>query len=307
MEKINCIFCKHNQAQEVITENSYCGKQCKECQLIYISPRPNQNEVIDLYGHDQAHVSAETHVKGSFLKRLYAWHTLKLIKQFAPKGTLLEIGSGAGYFLDEARKQGFKPYGIELNPTQINYMKNTLAIACEDKPLHTESFGTTSFDIIYHCDVISHFHDPITEFRTMYSKLNSNGYLVFETGNIGNIDKKYYDLFPAFQYPDHLFFFTEENLQVLLSQTGFELVKVYRYSIVPQLWFQKLLKKIFGSKNQKKEEAPPTSQKELSNNLAPSMLKKMYYRLLYFLRYQLGACMPKYKRPQTLIVIAKRK
>lgn len=303
MEKINCIFCKHAKAQQVIYENDYHGKQCNDCNLIYISPRPSITEVIDIYGHDQAQISADSHIKGSYLKRLYARHTLKLIQGYTKKGTLLEIGSGGGYFLDEARKCGFEPYGIELNTAQASFIQNNLGIVCEQKPLHHNSFGSKKFDAIYHCDVISHFHDPIKEFRTMYSKLNPGGYVIFETGNIGDINKEYYSLFSAFQYPDHLFFFTQDNLMNLLEQTGFKICKIYTYSIIPQLKVLSWLHKIFGKKKSVKFSGQTATVKQPTST---SILKKIYYQVLYFLRYKLGAIMPKKNRPQTLIIIAQK-
>jgi 2-polyprenyl-3-methyl-5-hydroxy-6-metoxy-1,4-benzoquinol methylase len=304
MEKIKCIFCNHANAQQVIYENDYHGKQCNDCNLIYISPRPTVEDVIDLYGHDQAQISADTHIKGSYLKRLYAKHTLTLIQKYIQKGSLLEIGSGGGYFLDEARNSGFEPYGIELNTAQASFIKNNLGIACEQKPLDHTSFGHKKFDVIYHCDVISHFHDPIKEFRSMYSKLNPHGYVIFETGNIGDINKEYYSLFSAFQYPDHLFFFTQDNLKNLLEQTGFKICKIYTYSIIPQLkalsWFHKILGK------KKSVNFSNKTVKVKQQDISTSILKKIYYQAIYFLRYKLGAFMPKKNRPQTLIVIAQK-
>jgi 2-polyprenyl-3-methyl-5-hydroxy-6-metoxy-1,4-benzoquinol methylase len=304
METISCLFCKHHNAQQVITENAYHGNQCMSCNLIYISPRPRADEVIDLYGHDQAYLPAEAHIKGSFLKRLYARHTLSRIKKWIKKGALLEIGSGAGYFLDEASKAGFEPYGIELNKQQAHFITNSLHLPCQTTPLSQHSFGTQMFDVIYHCDVISHFHDPLAEFRTMYRKLKPGGYLVFETGNIGDIDKKYYTLFHAFQYPDHLFFFTENNIKTILEQTGFTVQTIHRYSIVPQLVIQQMLKKCIPKKASHNKEKKKTENHHESG--PPSAIKKVYYLLLYFLRYHLGAYFPKYKRPQTLIIIAQK-
>jgi len=303
MEKINCIFCNHGKAQQVIYENDYFGKQCNDCNLIYISPRPTIKEIFDIYGHDQAHLSADTHIQGSYLKRLYARHTLGLIKRYCTQGEMLEIGSGGGYFLDEARKIGFKPHAIELNTAQAAFIKNNLNIPCQEKPFCHNSFGEKKFDILYHCDVISHLHDPIDAFKIMYSKLQKNGYLVFETGNIGDIDKTYYELFPAFQYPDHLFFFTQENLINLLNQTGFTVKKVYAYSIIPHLtllkWLQAFVKSTAKTKSSTKKD-PYLPSKPIG------LLKKIYYQGLCFLRYKLGRIMPKKNRPQTLIIIAQK-
>jgi len=311
MEDITCIFCAQKSNYIAIEEDGYQGKKCSDCSLIYISPRPTIEEVLDIYGHGNAHITAQSHIAGSYLKRLYARHHLALLKKYIKKGTLLEIGSGAGYFLDEVRNAGFEPYGLELNPEQASFMQNNLHIPCEQKSLSTSSFGGKIFDVIYHSDVISHFHDPIKEFHTMHALLSKNGYLMFETGNIGDVNPSYFNLFSSFQYPDHLFFFSEQTISKLLEKTGFELVGFYRYSIVPQLSCMQWLLKTCRKKS---------AVKEPKNSLNPSVIvehnfltvfikkciKNMYYYFLYFLRYKIGRFALKKNCPQTIIVIARK-
>jgi len=69
---------------------------------------------------------------------------------------MLEIAEGGGYFLDEAREEGFEVYGIELNSIQADFIKTKLGIPCEKPLLDIPFFDGKRFDIIYHCDVISH-------------------------------------------------------------------------------------------------------------------------------------------------------
>jgi SAM-dependent methyltransferase len=281
----------------VIEENGFKGKQCPDCNLVYISPRPTLDEVIDLYGHSNATISAQSHITPSIFKTLHARHTLKIIKQYKATGDILEIGSGGGHFLAEARKQQFNPYGLELNPVQAEHIRS-LGIPCEEKVFSLDSFGDKKFDLIYHCDVISHFFDPVKEFKTMQAKLKEGGIVIFETGNIGDIGHEHFKRFTVFQYPDHLFFFTEANCQQLLTQTGFTLKKVQRYNIIPAL---RILKMLYKPSSKKATSSAPRQSSGLK-----SVLKKLYHYGLYGVRYQLGRILPKHRRPQTMIVIAQK-
>ena len=319
MEEVQCIFCNKLSNQIAVEENGYKGKKCPICGLIYVSPRPSFLEIQDLYCHDQANISADAHISGSFSKRLNAKHNLRIIKKFIKNGSVLEIGAGAGYFLDEARKEGFEAYGIELNNIQANFIRSELKISCEESPLDVSSFGGKKFDIIYHCDVISHFYDPIADFKMINNRLKDSGILVFETGNLGDVKEKYYRIFTKFQLPDHLFFFTENNLKELLKRTGFEFMKIYRYSILPQL----LIIKMFGGaidfiKSQKiirrirKNgiiEAPSSNFHNfiVSRFSLKQLIKNAYNYFFYLIRYKIGSVMPKKGRPQTVIVIARKR
>ena len=311
MENIKCIFCNSESNEILIKENGYLGRKCPTCSLIYISHRPTFNDIVNLYSHDNAYIPAISHIKGSFIKTLYAKHNLKIIKKYINTGKILEIGAGAGFFLNEARKQGFEVYGIELNKRQANFINEKLNIPCEQSLLNDKTFNNEKFDIIYHCDVISHLYDPIVEFEKARIKLNEKGFVIFETGNLGDVNNTYLKYFTEFQYPDHLFFFSEDNIKILLEQTGFELIKIYRFSILPQLLINKVLLKLVYYLNPKKK--LNNSKKSIINQLTndqnsiyKQLLKNSYFYFIYLIRYKLGLIMPKKGRPQTIIVIGKK-
>lgn len=299
MKEIPCIFCGIKSNDTVIEENGYQGKRCSECELIYISPRPSMEQIVDLYGHNSAYITAEEHISDEYRKRLYARHNLNKLKRFARTGALLEIGAGAGFFLDEARKMGYEPHGLEFNPQQVEFMRTNLGIPCEKKPLATDLYNGKRFDIIYHCDVISHLYDPLDDFKTMNSMLNKNGILFFETGNFAEVAQKYYSQILTFMYPDHLFFFSLNNLKNLLNQSGFELIYTKRYSILPQFWFKKKL-------GQKSGSTAIESQAGNGEKGGNGFIDKAKVWFNFGLRYYAGSVLPNQNRPQTILIGAKK-
>jgi len=223
---------------------------------------------------------------------------------------MLEIGAGAGFFLEEAQKSGFDVHGIELNRIQANFIRTELGMPCEEVPLNSSSFAAERFDIIYHCDVTSHFYDPVAEFKKMNNALIEQGILVFETGNLGDTKEKYFRFYPVFQYPDHLFFFSENNIRQLIKSTGFELVGIYRYSLLPELWTANLLRSLINSTRTKETEKNASN---IAGNGSPprrlslkQLLSNGYHFYFYLARYKMGAIMPKAGRPQTVLFVARK-
>jgi hypothetical protein len=148
--------------------------------------------------------------------------------------------------------------------------------------------------------------------------LREYGFVVFETGNLGDVKEKYYQMFAEFQFPDHLFFFSEGNLRELLQRSGFAAPKVYRYSIVPLLFIfdglNKIAERIKPLRRMKKADEDSKS-KRVSSGFADfdarrfglrSLMKNAYNYLYYFVRYKMGRVMPKKERPQTLIVVGQK-
>ncbi len=311
MENITCIFCNNPSELIAIKEFGYTGRKCNICSLIYISPRPSYSEIANIYSEDKASAYAASIIPDDLSKRLIARNTLKLLRLHKKGGAILELGAGAGYFLDEARKIGFEVYGIEPNKIQADFIKNTLNIPCEITTLTESSFAGRDFDIIYHCNVLSHLYDPIEEFKKMNKKLKSDGVLIFETGNLGDVKEKYLTLFPKFGYPDHLFFFGKKSIENLLDQTGFELIKSFQYSKMLLLFKNRILdaiKKPRAEKNKKPAKKVNSEEKKPRSLLnLKSLMKKVHGFLSFVLLYKLGHLMPKKGRPQTVIVIARKK
>ncbi|HEY5587482.1 MAG TPA: class I SAM-dependent methyltransferase [Candidatus Paceibacterota bacterium] len=315
MENIKCIFCGDVKSHTVIEENGYTGRKCEICNLIYISPRPTQQEISEIYSKDRIDYYTNGHIAKEFMKRLFAKHTLKSIKKYSRSGSLLEIGSGAGFFLDEAKKRKFNTFGNEISAKQCEYTKTRFNIPCVSDSFSPAIFNNKKYDIIYHCDVLSHFYNPIEEFKKMNEALNDNGLLVFETGNFGDVEKKYYKYFNSFQYPDHLFFFSDKSIKKLLISTGFESFKIMRYSLLPELIYNRLFLKYISKNSQKQIKVNNfTNQKIISDETNNSnnriflitILKKLNNYFSYILRYQIGNIIPKNGRPQTIIVIARK-
>jgi len=314
MEHINCIFCDIPNSRVVIEENGYRGVQCDRCGLIYISPRPSLEDIRTLYTHDSAHVSAQAQRSADITKRLYANHTLDIIAFHRRHGSLLEIGSGPGFFLEEARKRGFTPYGIEFNVAQAEFIRQTLDMPCEEAPV-AEAYPNRTFDIIYHCDVLSHFYDPIAEFKAIHGKLKDDGLLVFESGNFADTHPVYFRYLQAFQYPDHLFFFGLASIKKLLHITGFECLHIYSYSIMPQLIAARLIGSINTLRKRLLSATPPstppavTASQQSSSEISRirRWLRRGYAQLDYLLRYKIGTIAPRQGRLQTLIVVARKR
>src|SRR6476660_7335226 len=115
MEHISCIFCQNSSRDVAITENGFTGVKCHNCDLIYVSPRPNAAEVTHLYTDEHAALYADAQFQFDGFNRMEARRTLSKIRRYRKSGSVLELGPGGGFFLSEARNYGYEPYGVELN------------------------------------------------------------------------------------------------------------------------------------------------------------------------------------------------
>ena len=168
MEYTKCIFCKNEKKYDnnsdtiAVSENGYYGMRCSICGLIYLSPRPRHIFLQKNYESNEkknagcsGEISEIVRRSISLSKRIEARYNLRKINKYIRNGTLLEIGPGPGFFLEQALKKGYSVYGLEVNPSRANYIKNILNIKCINTSIENWD-SNNKFDIIYHSDVISH-------------------------------------------------------------------------------------------------------------------------------------------------------
>jgi len=308
--EINCIFCGKGSEGIAWEENGFTGRRC-ECGLLYVSPRPSLQEMIDRYNSKEENLRASARIQSEFFNRLNSRHRFKLLRKYRTKGRLLEIGPGGGYFLDELRSEGFEPFGVELNLFQAKFIKEEFEVSVETTPFSEHSFNGIPFDVICHFDVVSHFYDPIAEFKTYNNRLKDGGILFFEPGNGGDLSQRWLKFIGGLQYPQHLFLFSKKNIEELCARTGFQIIKMYQYSIYHQLlilkWFQLLragMRRFICKESTKTLSGGLQEIPEINSWWKNLPLKGVVF-LNFFIRYRIGRFLPRFG-PQTIIYIAKK-
>ena len=341
MEEIMCPICGNASGDIVWVESGFSARRCP-CELVYVSPRPTQEEVAKLYRDDEAFISASAHIEDVFYKQLHAKFTLSIIRKYIRTGTLLEIGAGAGYFADQARSAGFKVLVIEPNKELREHLEQKLGllVASSLQDLISKGF-TQKINVIYHCDVLSHFPDPVKEFNLYNRLLEPNGYLIFETGNVGELSQKWFSFIGKLGMPDHLFFFSPKSIEQICSLTSFSLIDFQKFSIVPYIIYQRMMEPvrkwamffsirklvkgvqptqsvneinydpeilIFHGEDQNKVNNPEInlSSKSLVASIRKFITQNLYIYFLYFFRYRIGRFINFFHGPQTTIYFLKK-
>jgi cyclopropane fatty-acyl-phospholipid synthase-like methyltransferase len=110
--------------------------------------------------------------------RTLAKRRLAVLERFnTPKKTaLLEIGSAAGFFLDEAKKIGYNPKGIEISESEGKYSRDVLGLDAESISF-LDYHSDSKFDCISAFFVLEHFSNQEKVLTKIFSLLNKGGFL----------------------------------------------------------------------------------------------------------------------------------
>lgn len=102
------------------------------------------------------------------------------------RGRILDIGCSGGLLLDEARKMGFEPYGIDISPEGVRRARDLgLPNIIQENLLHAD-FPANFFAVITMNHVIEHVDDPFAYLRKVAEWLTPGGFLVIGVPNFSS-------------------------------------------------------------------------------------------------------------------------
>jgi SAM-dependent methyltransferase len=141
------------------------------------------------------------------------------------RGRLLDVGCGAGYFLDAARAAGWLATGVELSEPAAAVAREGLGLDVWSGSLSRAAFPSESFDLITMFEVLEHMRNPGAALQEANRVLHSGGLLAIEVPNdmdayrarMARSDNRWWVIPPV-----HLYYFNASTLSRWLLMNGFE-------------------------------------------------------------------------------------
>jgi SAM-dependent methyltransferase len=218
---MSCVVCHRSSDCVVWEENGYQGRLC-ECGTVYTSPEPAAG-VTDPRNDYHSDSFYSTY---ALFKAQWVWRQ-------RPAGRLLEIGCGDGHFLHAARTLGYDVAGVEANPVRARGVRDWLGVEVRCSLLEDLEWHGASFDVVYHCDLLSHFADPVGALQKMSRLLAPGGMLIFEAGTLGGLNPSWYRRVGQLGFPQHRWLYSESSLRRLLEITGLDILRMQHFGLAP--------------------------------------------------------------------------
>ena len=217
----------------VVSGDSFGIVECGDCHVRLTRPIPDEKEILPYYDTDD-YVSHSETTRG-FINRLYAVvrkamiiRKRKLAQSLGPGGSgrLLEIGCGAGAFLNEMYRSGWEVLGIEPN----RRVRDTIIERCGLAVVSPEEWFTqpqSSYGVIALWHVLEHLHNLDDYLRRIKTSLEDDGVLIVAVPNYRSYDAEYYQSrWAAYDVPRHLYHFACESMRALLQRHGLAITAI---------------------------------------------------------------------------------
>jgi SAM-dependent methyltransferase len=278
-----CFLCGQPSDRVIWEENGLEGLLCR-CGMVYTN-QAVMSEPINLTKefHPDDFYSLPAEFKAAWVARN------------CPGGRLVEVGCGAGYFLAAARSRGYEVTGLEPNPAFSEQLRQ-FNISVAHEFVEDNSLPEHSFDVVYHCDLLAHFPDPIKSLSAMRKLLSPTGVLCFEVGLLGGIPPYWYSLVGRIGLGQHLWLYSDLAFKNLMLKAGLDIVRIRYFGLAPQV----IGEKIVGVLNKR----VLTPVLEMISHNGADLAMRIKESSIHFLRYRAGTLLP-HIGPQTVLVVAK--
>lgn len=233
-EMKTCNLCGGEESIPKYQVDGFNIVQCIDCDLVYLkNPLPVSEEQKLYDNYYQIRFGTEYHQNSNEpgLKTLWEINDqrVKLIKSLFPKGKLLDIGCGQGFFLYHAQQENFAVAGIDVSSQAIEFCKQTFHIKVYLQNISQDFKLDEKFDVITMWHILEHLSDPLGFLKKLHRNLSPEGILVIEVPNIHSLKfllASNENRWIGGNHPrHHKFFFSWETLRNLLINAGYHLVK----------------------------------------------------------------------------------
>lgn len=202
--------------------------QNNELDFRFTNPVPDENEIKNYY-QSEDYIS-HSEIKKGLINRLYLlarkW-TVSSKKRLTnqlnkKKGYLLDVGCGAGFFLNHMKENGWKCSGIEADKRSRNQTIERYGLQII-APSAISELESGKYNVITLWHVLEHIHELHSSMKEYFRLLAPGGRLILALPNYRSYDAEFYnENWAAYDVPRHLYHFTPEAVKNLLEKHNFK-------------------------------------------------------------------------------------
>ncbi len=234
----SCPLCR-SSGPFAFRKDDHDHHRCRECGTLFVVPVPEAEALAAWYRTALADKNSALCWEGTERHAVAAWRRmLAAAERLGGRGPLLDVGCGAGQFLEFARASGWVDLaGLELSPEAARAARERSGAVVHEAPLATAAVPEARYAVVTLWDVLEHLAAPRDALRRVLSFLRPGGVAIVGTPNARGVTTRRFGkdslvLMP----PEHLFVATRRGLRGAATAAGLEVVSVEAIDVRIRDW-----------------------------------------------------------------------
>lgn len=191
-------------------------RKCSKCKTVYARETPSA-EILSRYY--ESYYNANSPEVPTFVKNTLRSLFSRLDKYRSNLNRILDIGFGAGIFLDVASESKWSCYGTEFSQSSVEMALEKGWIVHLGELNKTDLVGP--FDLISAIEVLEHVSSPEVIVRQVSVRLRDGGAFYGTTPNGASLNLKLLgESWSVLSYPEHQVLLNSKSLSILLGKSG---------------------------------------------------------------------------------------
>lgn len=204
--------------------------QCADCGFRFTDGAPVESE-IGRYYETPDYISHSDTSKG-LMNKVYHWVRSYMLSRKArlvakasgmERGTMLDYGTGTGYFANQMRKAGWTVRAIEKSAQAREFARTNFGLEVWSEQ-QMDQVPTGSLDVVTLWHVMEHVENLDRLWSEIDRWLRKDGTLIVAVPNCSGADEAIYGAhWAAYDVPRHLWHFVPPTMRRLAERKGYEM------------------------------------------------------------------------------------
>lgn len=224
MEYRNCPVCVSDRYSKQFECSGGVYVKCDHCSMTFTNPVFSESALINYYQNLDTGQAQIVDDDKAFYRKIYTMG-LNAINKHKKIGSVCDIGCSHGFFLDVAKEQGWKTFGIELGVLEGELCQKKGHVLY-NQLLETLDVGK-KFDVITLWDVFEHMPDGQKQIEYMISHLADDGIIFLQIPNAGSIAARILrEKCKMFDGLEHVNLYNPKTIALLAEECGLQILHI---------------------------------------------------------------------------------
>ncbi|PYQ16770.1 MAG: hypothetical protein DMF80_03345 [Acidobacteria bacterium] len=208
-----CPACQGRRGRRAFDVDGFWMVRCPDCRTLFVDPKPDEALLAGMYALEPD--AGPDELLGELPVRR-ARHRARTLAGLGAR-RILEVGCGAGEFLDALREQGLEAEGVEPGPAAaVAEAKGHRVHRCWIQQMPVPP---VRYDAVVLWEVLEHLPEPGPELVRMQAFVRPQGVVAFSTPSLSGVPARVLGRrFPMINPPQHLTLFSKPGLWSLLRR-----------------------------------------------------------------------------------------